>query len=485
MYRTEHDLVGEKQIDRGAYYGIHSLRAAENFPITNQRLPGDMIVSMAWIKKACARANRMAGVLPERIANAIELACDDLIAGKLHDQFIVDPIQGGAGTSTNMNANEVIANRAIELLGGEKGDYSIVHPNDHVNCGQSTNDIYPTCVKMTLFRVSEGLLDGLDVLIGALIERAKAFDGIVKMGRTQLQDAVPIRLGQEFRAYSTAVRRDVRRFENAKDELRSLNLGGTAIGTGLNADVQYFKRVVKNISILTGQDLVQSYDLIDATQNLDNYASVSGIVKTCAVNLSKMSNDLRLMSSGPRTGFGEINLPARQNGSSIMPGKINPVIPEVVNQVAFNIIGNDMTITMAAEAGQLELNAFEPIIFYNLFQSIETLTCAVKTLVDNCVAGITANEEHCREQVNNSIGIVTAICPYVGYEKAAQVAKEALRTGKAVKAIILEQGLMGEEQADQVLDPYTMTEPGILGKSGKSVVDGLRIEYNREKMPVV
>ena len=262
--------------------------------------------------------------------------------------------------------------------------------------------------------------------------------------------------------------RDVRRFENTKDELRSLNLGGTAIGTGLNADVQYFKRVVKNISILTGQDLVQSYDLIDATQNLDSYAAVSGMVKTCAVNLSKMSNDLRLMSSGPRTGFGEINLPARQNGSSIMPGKINPVIPEVVNQVAFNIIGNDMTITMAAEAGQLELNAFEPIIFYNLFQSIETLTCAVKTLVDNCILGITANEEHCREMVNNSIGIVTAICPYVGYEKAAEVAKEALRTGKAVKTIILEQGLMEEEQADQVLNPYTMTEPGILGKGKRA-----------------
>ena len=338
---------------------------------------------------------------------------------------------------------------------------------------------------MAALKLLDGAREQLIRLERALEQKAAEFDHVIKMGRTQLQDAVPIRLGQEFRAYSTAVRRDVRRFENAKDELRSLNLGGTAIGTGLNADVQYFKRVVKNISILTGQDLVQSYDLIDATQNLDNYASVSGIVKTCAVNLSKMSNDLRLMSSGPRTGFGEINLPARQNGSSIMPGKINPVIPEVVNQVAFNIIGNDMTITMAAEAGQLELNAFEPIIFYNLFQSIETLTCAVKTLVDNCVAGITANEEHCREQVNNSIGIVTAICPYVGYEKAAQVAKEALRTGKAVKAIILEQGLMGEEQADQVLDPYTMTEPGILGKSGKSVVNGLRIEYNREKMPVV
>ena len=484
-YRTEHDSIGAKEVPAEAYYGVQTLRAAENFYITGLKMHPELINSVAQIKKAAAITNFEVGELDKQRTDAIVKACDEIIQEKLHDQFIVDPIQGGAGTSLNMNANEVIANRAIEILGGEKGDYSLENPNDHVNFGQSTNDVFPSCGKMAALKLLDGAREQLIRLEGALEQKAAEFDHVIKMGRTQLQDAVPIRLGQEFRAYSTAVRRDVRRFENAKDELRSLNLGGTAIGTGLNADVQYFKRVVKNISILTGQDLVQSYDLIDATQNLDNYASVSGIVKTCAVNLSKMSNDLRLMSSGPRTGFGEINLPARQNGSSIMPGKINPVIPEVVNQVAFNIIGNDMTITMAAEAGQLELNAFEPIIFYNLFQSIETLTCAVKTLVDNCVAGITANEEHCREQVNNSIGIVTAICPYVGYEKAAQVAKEALRTGKAVKAIILEQGLMGEEQADQVLDPYTMTEPGILGKSGKSVVDGLRIEYNREKMPVV
>ena len=484
-YRTEHDSIGAKEVPAEAYYGVQTLRAAENFYITGLKMHPELINSVAQIKKAAAITNFEVGELDKQRTDAIVKACDEILQGKLHDQFIVDPIQGGAGTSLNMNANEVIANRAIEILGGEKGDYSLVNPNDHVNFGQSTNDVFPSCGKMAALKLLDGAREQLIRLERALEQKAAEFDHVIKMGRTQLQDAVPIRLGQEFRAYSTAVRRDVRRFENAKDELRSLNLGGTAIGTGLNADVQYFKRVVKNISILTGQDLVQSYDLIDATQNLDNYASVSGIVKTCAVNLSKMSNDLRLMSSGPRTGFGEINLPARQNGSSIMPGKINPVIPEVVNQVAFNIIGNDMTITMAAEAGQLELNAFEPIIFYNLFQSIETLTCAVKTLVDNCVLGITANEEHCREQVNNSIGIVTAICPYVGYEKAAQVAKEALRTGKAVKAIILEQGLMGEEQADQVLDPYTMTEPGILGKSGKSVVDGLRIEYNREKMPVV
>ena len=296
------------------------------------------------------------------------------------------------------------------------------------------------------------------------MEKAEEFDSILKMGRTQLQDAVPIRLGQEFHAYASAIKRDIRRFENAKDEIKSLNLGGTAIGTGLNADVQYFKRVVKNMSTLTGQDLIQSYDMIDATQNLDSYTSVSGIVKNCAINLSKMSNDLRLMSSGPRTGFGEINLPAKQNGSSIMPGKVNPVIPEVVNQVAFNIIGNDVTIAMAAEAGQLELNAFEPIIFYNLFQSIETLTFAVRTLIDNCIVGITANKEHCRKMVENSIGIITAICPYVGYDTAAIIAKEALRTGRSVRDLILEKKLMDVELLKTVLNPYTMTEPGILGR---------------------
>ncbi len=478
-YRTEHDSIGSKEVPADAYYGVQTLRAAENFYITGLKMQPELINSVAQIKKAAAITNFEVGELDKQRTDAIVKACDEIIRGKLHDQFIVDPIQGGAGTSLNMNANEVIANRAIELLGGNKGDYSLVNPNDHVNFGQSTNDVFPSCGKMAALKLLDGAREQLIRLQEALENKAAEFDHVIKMGRTQLQDAVPIRLGQEFRAYSTAVRRDVRRFENAKDELRTLNLGGTAIGTGLNADVQYFKRVVKNISILTGQDLVQSYDLIDATQNLDNYASVSGIVKTCAVNLSKMSNDLRLMSSGPRTGFGEINLPARQNGSSIMPGKINPVIPEVVNQVAFNIIGNDMTITMAAEAGQLELNAFEPIIFYNLFESIETLTCAVKTLVDNCILGITANEEHCREQVNNSIGIVTAICPYVGYEKAAEVAKEALRTGKAVKTIILEQGLMSEEQADEVLDPYTMTEPGILGKS-KQVVGMREMGYNEK-----
>ena len=463
-YRLEHDSIGEKEVPAEAYYGVQTLRAYENFYITGLKMHPELINSVAQIKKAAAITNFEVGELDKRRASAITKACDEIIEGKFHDQFIVDPIQGGAGTSLNMNANEVIANRAIEIMGGEKGDYSLVNPNDHVNFGQSTNDVFPSCGKMAALKLLSKAQEQLKRLESALLDKSKEFDSVIKMGRTQLQDAVPIRLGQEFHAYASAIRRDIKRFDNAKEEIRCLNLGGTAIGTGLNADVQYFHRVVKNMSTLTGEELVQSYDMIDATQNLDSYASISGIVKNCGVNLSKMSNDLRLMSSGPRTGFGEINLPARQNGSSIMPGKVNPVIPEVVNQVAFNIIGNDVTITMAAEAGQLELNAFEPIIFYKLFESIETLTFAVKTLVDNCVVGITANKEHCRRQVENSIGVITAICPYVGYEAASNIAKEALRTGRQVRDLILEKGLMEKKKLDTILAPYTMTEPGILGR---------------------
>lgn len=370
-YRLEHDSIGEKRVPADAYYGIQTLRASENFYITGLTMHPELINSVAQIKKAAAITNFEIGELDRRRTDAIVRACNEIIAGKLHDQFIVDPIQGGAGTSLNMNANEVIANRALEILGEEKGNYEVINPNDDVNRGQSTNDVFPSCGRMTALRLICLAQEQLRRLYDALHDKANEFDRVIKMGRTQLQDAVPIRLGQEFRAYSNAIMRDINRFENAKDEMSILNLGGTAIGTGLNADVQYLHRVVKNICFLSGLNLVQSYDLIDATQNLDAYVTVSGIVKSCAVNLSKMSNDLRLMSSGPRTGLGEINLPAKQNGSSIMPGKINPVIPEVVNQVAFNIIGNDMTITMAAEAGQLELNAFEPIIFYNLFQSID------------------------------------------------------------------------------------------------------------------
>ncbi len=391
-------------------------------------------------------------------------ACDEIIEGKFHDDFIVDPIQGGAGTSLNMNANEVIANRAIEILGGKKGDYTIVNPNDDVNCGQSTNDVIPTAGKMTSLHLLQNLKKQLLRLYDALNEKAKEFDHVIKMGRTQMQDAVPIRLGQEFKAYSVAIMRDIHRMDKAMDEMRTLNMGGTAIGTGINADENYLRRIVPNLSEISGMEFIQAFDLIDATQNLDSFVAVSGAVKACAVTLSKMSNDLRLMSSGPRAGFGEINLPAKQNGSSIMPGKVNPVIPEVVNQVAFNIIGNDMTITMAAEAGQLELNAFEPIIFYCMFQSIDTLGYAVETLVDNCIVGITANEERCRQLVENSVGIITAICPHVGYEKTADIAKKAINSNESVRSLILKENIMDEEELSRILDPIHMTEPGISGK---------------------
>ena len=463
-FRTEKDSIGTKNVPEDVYYGVQSLRAAENFHITGSNMHPEIINSLAYIKKAAAITNCEAGLLDKKIAQAIVKACDEILGGKLHEDFIVDHIQGGAGTSLNMNANEVIANRANEILGGKKGDYSIVNPNDHVNCGQSTNDVIPTAGKMTSLRLLKNLKKELMRLHTALEKKAEEFDGVIKMGRTQLQDAVPIRLGQEFKAYSVAVLRDIRRMDKAMDEMRTLNMGGTAVGTGLNADEAYLRRIVPNLSEISDMERVQAYDLIDSTQNLDPFVAVSGAVKACAVTLSKIANDLRLMSSGPRAGFGEINLPAKQNGSSIMPGKVNPVIPEVVNQVAFNVIGNDVTITMAAEAGQLELNAFEPIIFYCLFQSIDTLGYAVQTFVDNCVTGITANETRCRYFVENSVGIITAICPYVGYQKAAEIAKEAIKTGESVKKLIIEQGILTEEQMDEILDPVQMTEPGISGK---------------------
>lgn len=463
-WRTEKDSIGTKEVPEDVYYGVQSLRAAENFRITGLSMHPEVINSLAQIKKAAAITNCEVGLLDKKIAEAIVQACDEITAGKLHDEFIVDPIQGGAGTSINMNANEVIANRAIEILGGEKGDYSIVHPNDHVNCGQSTNDVIPTAGKITSLKLLKNAKKELERLYEALCAKAKEFDAIIKMGRTQMQDAVPIRLGQEFQAYSAAIRRDITRMETAQEEMKCLNLGGTAIGTGINADEKYLKRIVPNLAEITGMDLVQAYDLIDATQNLDPFVAVSGAVKACAVTLSKIANDFRLMSSGPRCGFAEINLPAKQNGSSIMPGKVNPVIPEVVNQVAFNIIGNDVTITMAAEAGQLELNAFEPITFYCLFQSIDTLAYAVETFVNNCVTGITANEERCKELVENSVGIVTALSPHVGYAKAAAIAKEAINTGTSVRKLILKEGILTEAELEEILDVKGMTEPGISGK---------------------
>ena len=462
-YRTEHDSVGDKKVPEDAYYGVQTLRAVENFRITGLQMHPEIISSLACIKKAAAITNREIGLLDPKISEAIVKACDEILKGGFLEHFVVDPIQGGAGTSLNMNANEVIANRAIELLGGRKGDYSIVHPNDHVNMGQSTNDVIPTAGKMTAIRLLMKLRLQLQCLHLALSKKAEEFDHVIKMGRTQMQDAVPIRLGQEFKAYANAVHRNIIRIEGAADEMRLLNMGGTAIGTGINADKAYLERIVPVLNEVSGMDFVQAEDLIDATQHLDPFVAVSGAVKTCAVALSKIANDLRLMSSGPRTGFGEINLPAKQNGSSIMPGKVNPVIPEVVNQVAFNVIGNDMTITLAAEAGQLELNAFEPIIFYNLFQSIDTLGFATETFVDNCIIGITANEDRCRELVENSVGIVTTLAPVIGYQQAADIAKRALRERRPVRDIILEENVLSPEEVSRILDPVSMTEPGLSG----------------------
>ena len=464
--RIESDLIGARAIPAEALYGVQTLRGIENFSISKFRLSEYplFIKGLAITKMAAAMANFELGLLTVEQKDAIIAACGEILDGKHHDQFPVDMIQGGAGTTTNMNANEVIANRALELMGHERGEYQYCSPNDHVNCSQSTNDAYPTAIHIGMYFKHLQLLPHLEELIASFRKKGEEFSQIIKMGRTQMQDAVPIRLGQEFKAYSVAIMRDIHRMDKAMDEMRTLNMGGTAIGTGINADEGYLRRIVPNLTEISGMDFIQAFDLIDSTQNLDPFVAVSGAVKACAVTLSKMSNDLRLMSSGPRTGFGEINLPAKQNGSSIMPGKVNPVIPEVVNQVAFNIIGNDVTITMAAEAGQLELNAFEPIIFYCMFQSIDTLGYAVQTLVDNCIVGITANEERCRYLVENSVGIITAISPHLGYQKAADIAKKAIKTGESVRSLILKEKLMDEDELNRILDPIHMTEPGISGK---------------------
>ncbi|MCY6957759.1 aspartate ammonia-lyase [Clostridium brassicae] len=464
LFRIESDSIGEKQVPKSAYYGVQTLRAAENFKITGLTIHPQFIIALAEVKKAAAITNMSVGLLEKRIGNAIIDACNEIIEGKLHEHFITDPIQGGAGTSMNMNANEVIANRAIEILGGEKGDYSIVHPNDHVNMGQSTNDVIPTSGKITSAKLLNALLEKLVQLYQVLKKKSEEFDYVIKMGRTQMQDAVPIRLGQEFNAYSKAIKRDINRIKATSQNLLSVNMGGTAIGTGINADDRYVKNIALELRKVTGLQITQAEDLIDGTQNLDCYVEVSSTLKTCAVNLSKMANDFRLLSSGPRCGFGEINLPAKQNGSSIMPGKVNPVIPEVVSQVAFNVIGNDVTITMAAEAGQLELNAFEPVLFYKLFQSIDTIKNGVDTFINNCIKDITANDKRCKELVYNSVGIITAICPHVGYKKAAEIAKKAIKTNRAVTEIALEEGVLTKEELDTILDVYNMTIPGISGE---------------------
>ena len=456
--RLESDSIGTMEVPEEADYGVQTLRAKENFAITGNKMHPVFIKELAKVKKACAITNRNAGSLELELAEAIIRACDEVIRGRFSEEFIVDAIQGGAGTSANMNMNEVLANRANELLGGRKGDYSRIHPNDHVNMAQSTNDVIPTAGKLTVLELLKPLVRELGRLEMELNIKAEEFDDVIKMGRTQLQDAVPMRLGQTFRGYASMVLRDKKRIENSYKEMYAVNLGGTAIGTAINVPDSYLYNIVPNLSKVTGYPLKQAENLFDATENLDGFVAVSGALKACAVDLSKMCNDLRLLSSGPRTGFGEINLPAKQNGSSIMPGKVNPVIPEVVSQVAFHVVGHDMTITMAAEAGQMELNAFEPVVFYNLFDSVTTLKEAVETLVDNCIKGITANRERCKELMESSVGIVTALCPYIGYKKSADSAKTALKTGKTVREIVLENELMDEKTLKQVLNPYAMTE---------------------------
>lgn len=457
--RLESDSIGSMQVPADAYYGVQSLRAKENFNITGQSIRPEMIASLAKIKKAAAITNYRAGFLPKHKMEAILKACDEVAAGLFDSQFITDPVQGGAGTSTNMNINEVVANRAIEILNGKKGEYQIINPNDDVNMAQSTNDVYPTAGKLTAYQLLQGLTAQLELLAHVLAIKAEEFDGVVRMGRTQLQDAVPIRLGQSFQVYSRMVTRDIERIHETESRLTTVNMGGSAIGTSVNVSPEYLAHIAENLTEVFGFGIRLADDLIDATQNLDGLVQVSGALKTCAVDLSKMCNDLRLLSSGPKAGIAEIKLPARQNGSSIMPGKVNPVIPEVVSQVAFLVMGNDLTITMAAEGGQLELNAFEPVLFYTMFQSITAMTMAVGTLTVNCVAGIRAEKARCSDLLHQSVGVVTSLCPVIGYKKAAEIAKESLKTGVPVKKLILEKKLMDPWKLEQLLDPVSMTEP--------------------------
>jgi aspartate ammonia-lyase len=465
--RMEHDFLGDREVPAEAYYGVQTLRGSENFPITGLPLHPALIRAMGIVKKAAALANRDTGHLDAKIANAIAQAADDVIAGKLDRWFIVDPIQGGAGTSINMNANEVIANRALELLGQPKGRYEVVSPNSHVNMAQSTNDAFPTGLHIATLDLGKRLVEELRKLHDAFAAKEKEFTSVVKMGRTHLQDAVPIRLGQEFGAYRRVIARDLERIRNTGKTLVEVNMGATAVGTGLNADPDYIKAVVKYLSEFSGWPIVSAPDLVDGTQNTDAYTEVSAALKVCMMNLSKIANDLRLMASGPRCGLAELNLPARQPGSSIMPGKVNPVMAEVVNQVAFQVIGNDTTVCLASEAGQFELNVMEPVLAFNLLQSISIMTNAFRAFRVFCVEGITANVERMKAYVDNSVGVITAINPHVGYETAARIAREANVTGKPVRELVLRDRVLTKEQLDAILDPFEMTSPGIAGTRPK------------------
>ncbi|MGM0865478.1 MAG: aspartate ammonia-lyase [Bacillota bacterium] len=463
-YRVEKDFLGEKEVPEDVYYGIQTLRAVENFPVTGYKIHKEMIDALAVVKKAAALANMETTRLYDGIGQAIVQASDEILEGKLHEFFIVDPIQGGAGTSINMNANEVIANRALELMAHRKGEYGKVSPNSHVNMSQSTNDVFPTVIHISTLKLLEKLLVTMEHMLNAFKKKAQEFDHVIKMGRTHLQDAVPIRLGQEFEAYSRVVERDIKRIGRTRDHLYEVNMGATAVGTGLNADPAYIKSVVKHLADISGLPLTGAEHLVDATQNTDAYTEVSAALKVCMVNMSKIANDLRMMASGPRAGLGEISLPSRQPGSSIMPGKVNPVMPELINQVAFQVMGNDQTISLASEAGQLELNVMEPVLVFNLLQSISIMNNAFRSFTDNCLSGIEANETRMKEYVENSVGIITAVNPHLGYEVVSRIAREAIVKGKSVRELCLEYDVLTEEELDLILNPFEMTNPGIAGR---------------------
>jgi len=472
--RVEHDMLGELSVPAYAYYGVHTARALTNFAISGTRI-GDLpelVTALACVKQACAETNRDLGLLSEPVAAAIVGACRDIRGGRFHDQFVVDLIQGGAGTSTNMNANEVIANRGLELLDRPRGDYAALHPVDHVNASQSTNDVYPTAVKLALHAAIARLLAAMNELRLEFADKGDEFVDILKIGRTQLQDAVPMTLGQEFGAYAVTLGEDQERLREAAQLLREINLGATAIGTGINTDPRYASLVCTHLSRISGVDLVTAPHLVEATSDTGVFVQLSGVLKRIAVKLSKICNDLRLLSSGPAAGLGEINLPPVQAGSSIMPGKVNPVIPEVVNQIAFQVVGNDVTVTFAAEAGQLQLNAFEPIILAALMQSLRHLREGCRTLRTHCVEGITANTGHLRRVVEGSIGLVTALTPYIGYEESSAIAAEALATRRPVAELVLGRGLLTPGQLADLLTPANLVRP--LGTTSAQASHGVR-----------
>ncbi|MGB9885599.1 MAG: aspartate ammonia-lyase [Moorellales bacterium] len=461
--RLEKDLLGTLPVPEDAYYGIHTQRAKENFAVSGWPVHPELIWALALVKKAAALANMELGLLEERVGRAIVQAAEELAEGRWRDQIVVDAFQGGAGTSTNMNVNEVLANRAVELLGGKKGDYSLVHPLDHVNLGQSTNDVYPTALRVAAIKLVRDLARALAELQGALQEKERQFAGLLKVGRTQLQDAVPVTLGQEFAAWAEALARDWWRLYKAEERLRQVNLGGTAVGTGLNASRRYIFRVIEILRELTGFGLARAENPVEATQNADLFAEVSGLVKTAAVNLAKISGDLRLLSSGPKAGLAEIRLPEVQAGSSIMPGKVNPVIPEMVTQVAYQVMAADVAVNLAAASGQLELNAFLPLVAHNLLHSMEMLARAARLLADRCIRGIEADAGRCAELLNRSQAVITAFVPYIGYEKATELARRAAAEDRPVTELLLEEGLFTREEIQAVLRPEELTTPGIAG----------------------